>query len=146
MNPWVLFAVVVGMLVFGTKKALAYINGQPASIDLAPIGNGFMLRTDAAAAFLAMAAAASDAGIPLSVDSAFRTQEQQTALFASYQAGTGNLAAEPGYSNHQGGIAVDIAVGRSYASAIYLWLARNGPLFGFENTVSGEPWHWEYRA
>lgn len=65
-------------------------------------------------------------------------------LQAAYKAGGGNLAARPGYSNHQGGIAVDVGVGGT-ASAVYRWLAANAGRFGFVRTVKSEPWHWEYR-
>ncbi len=132
------------------KRALAYFSGKPSSIEVESLGQGdFVMRADAARAFRAMALAAAAAGVQLKVESAFRTQEEQTRLFGLYQAGTGNLAARPGYSNHQSGIAVDIAVQSSFTSLPYLWLKANAPRFGFINTGSSfsqpEPWHWEYR-
>ncbi len=91
-----------------------------------------------------MHAAARAAGINLHVNSAFRSMEEQRALYQKYLNGTGNLAAKPGYSNHQGGIAVDINVGGTGTST-YKWLANNASRFGFVRTVPSEPWHWEYR-
>ena len=38
-----------------------------------------------------------------------------------------------------------IAVGGGAGSSIYDWLATNATGFGFVRTVSGEPWHWEFR-
>jgi LAS superfamily LD-carboxypeptidase LdcB len=100
--------------------------------------------SDTAAAFNQMHAAARAAGINLPVVSGFRSMEAQRALYQKYLNGTGNLAAKPGYSNHQGGIAVDVSVG-STSSATYKWLANNASRFGFVRTVPSEPWHWEYR-
>ncbi len=92
-----------------------------------------------------MKAAARRAGVSLSVVSGFRTMAQQKALYAAYKAGRGNLAARPGYSNHQGGLSADISTG-SYSSRTYRWLAANARRYGFVNDVRGEPWHWTYRG
>jgi hypothetical protein len=70
-----------------------YLGGSPRQIQLAPIGNGFYLRQDAATAFLQMAGAARRAGITLTVNSAFRTYEQQQALYDRHRAGQGAQAA-----------------------------------------------------
>ena len=78
--------------------------------------------------------------------SGFRTMAQQKALYAAYRAGRGNLAARPGYSNHQGGTSVDVSTRGSYSSPAYKWLARHGRQYGFVNDVRGEPWHWTYRG
>ncbi|PTL79674.1 peptidoglycan-binding protein [Vitiosangium sp. GDMCC 1.1324] len=128
----------------GGRAVNGYVNGVARQITVSPIAGGKELRSDAAAAFNRMHAAARAAGINLTVNSAFRTMEQQRALYQAYLNGTGNLAAKPGYSNHQGGIALDINVGAT-SSATYRWLAANASRFGFARTVPSEPWHWEYR-
>lgn len=133
------------------KRALAYIAGKPASIEVESIGQGdFVMRADAARAFRAMALAAAAQGVQLRVTRAFATMDEQTRLYDLYQAGKGNLAARPGFSNHQAGIDVDIEVQSSFTSSTYLWLKANASRFGFVNTGAGfsqpEPWHWEYRA
>lgn len=46
-------------------------------------------------------------GIPTRVNSVMRDTRQQAALYAAYLAGTGALAAKPGTSNHERGLAVD---------------------------------------
>lgn len=127
------------------RSVLGYVNGTARRIQISSIGNGKLLRTDAAAAFNRMKAAARRAGVTLTPVSGFRSMAQQKALYAAYRAGRGNLAARPGYSNHQGGISVDVATGGSYSSAAYKWLARHGRQYGFVNDVRGEPWHWTYR-
>jgi LAS superfamily LD-carboxypeptidase LdcB len=55
-----------------------------------------------------------------------------------------NTAAPPGSSNHQNGIAFDIAVGGGSGDPIYDWLKKNAPARGFIRTVNKEPWHWEF--
>jgi hypothetical protein len=85
-----------------------------------------------------------DAGAPLVVVSGFRTFEKQAELYRLYQAGKGNLAAPPGRSNHEDGVAIDWNAAQQ-SSAQYKWLAKNGESYGFIRTVSSEPWHWEYR-
>ncbi|MBZ4420138.1 peptidoglycan-binding protein [Myxococcus sp. RHSTA-1-4] len=128
----------------GGRVVTGYVNGSPRKISLAAIPNGKEMRSDAAAAFNRMYAAAKSAGITLKVNSGFRSMAEQQALYRAYQNGTGNLAAKPGYSNHQGGIAVDINVGGT-GTATYRWLANNAKNFGFVRTVPSEPWHWEFR-
>lgn len=58
---------------------------------------------------------------------------------------TGNLAAVPGTSNHQNGIAVDLNTGAKAGSAVYDWLVANAWKYGFIRTVKKERWHWEFR-
>jgi peptidoglycan hydrolase-like protein with peptidoglycan-binding domain len=126
-------------------RATGYVNGRPQHITLSPIGNGKYLRSDAAAAFNRMKADAARAGVTLVPVSGFRTMAEQTYLYRLYLQGRGNLAARPGYSNHQSGISVDVATGGSSSSAVYRWLAANARRYGFVNDVRGEPWHWTYR-
>ena len=122
-----------------------YVRGVPKKIRVAPIGNGKQLRADAALKFNQMKAAARRAGVTLTPVSGFRTMAQQKALYAAYKAGRGNLAARPGYSNHQGGLSTDISTG-GYSSKTYKWLAAHGRQYGFVNDVRGEPWHWTFRG
>lgn len=88
--------------------------------------------------------AATAAGHDLRINSAFRSYPEQSDLWDKYLAGTGNLAARPGRSNHQVGIAIDINTG-GFNTALYNWMKANGPTYHFTRTVSGEHWHWEYR-
>ncbi len=92
--------------------------------------------------FVQMKAAAARDGVPLDVNSAFRTNTRQAQLYREYQMGTGNVAARPGYSNHQMGLAVDIQVrGRP---SVLSWLRNNATDFGFDETVPNDTLHWEY--
>jgi len=129
---------------------VAYSGGSPFIIEVAAIGQGFYLRKDAAMAFLLMAQQAAKDGVLLSIASAFRTNEQQAALYKLYLTGQGNLAAAPGHSNHQNGIAVDINVGKTNKSKVYLWLDRYAGSYGFVNVGKYfsqiEYHHWEYKG
>jgi LAS superfamily LD-carboxypeptidase LdcB len=131
-------------VVAGSTLGAGYVNGTRRAIQLAAITGAKFMRSDAAAAFLRMEAAARAAGVQLLVTRAFATWDEQARLFALYQSGKGNLAARPGYSNHQGGIAVDLSTGGT-KTAVYRWLALNAGRFGFVRTVKSEPWHWEFR-
>ncbi len=127
------------------ETVTGYVNGQPRTITLGDIGNGKKARGDVAEKFNAMKAAAAAAGINLHVNSGFRTMAEQQHLYNLYKAGKGNLAAAPGYSNHQGGTSIDINMPGGYNGATYAWLKANGGKYGFVNDVGGEPWHWTYK-
>ena len=73
----------------------------------------------------------------LKIISAFRSRAQQEALYASYLNGTGNLAARPGTSNHEKGLAIDHAPG---ASGSMKYMANE---MGMKYSVPSENWHIE---
>lgn len=103
--------------------------------------DGVRMTEPTARAWKRMRAAAEADGVHLRLNSGFRTMGEQQSLYSAYQNGTGNLAAYPGYSNHQNGLALDIDVVRD---AAHDWIHANGNRFGFQRTVPSEPWHWEY--
>ena len=105
--------------------------------------NGKMVIKEVAAYVQPMIAAANRESVDLQVTSGFRTMEDQQTLYDEYRAGTGNLAAEPGKSNHQNGIAIDFNVS-SQSGRVFEWLTKNAWRYGFIRTVSRERWHWEY--
>lgn len=76
-------------------------------------------------------------GVDLQISSSYRSREEQEKLYQSYLNGTGNLAARPGRSNHESGLAIDF---RNTPGA-YAWLKRNAGRFGLKNLPS-EPWHY----
>jgi peptidoglycan hydrolase-like protein with peptidoglycan-binding domain len=129
----------------GGKQVTAYVQGRASTINVVPVGNGQYLRADAARNFKAMQADAARAGINLSANSGFRSMEQQRALYQKYLNGTGNLAAKPGYSNHQNGISMDIGGVNGYGTKAFNWLKNNADKYGFKNDVAGEFWHWTYK-
>ena len=125
---------------------------------------GGTLHHCAADAWEAMVDAAQKAGIKLTPTSAgdtYRTLESQTkAFFQRYQLEpTGNpdtrtfegkkwylkkgmaCLATPGKSQHNLGIAVDVATASGPRLA---WMLANEHLFGFSHEVQSEPWHIRY--
>lgn len=113
---------------------------------------GQWLRSDAAASYKRMLAAGMPEG-GISSMGAGRTYNDQAKLYAAYKAGHGNLAAPPGTSKHETGLALDI----SRSTAAQAWAANGGVLlkvksgekirandFGWFRTVPSEAWHFTY--
>jgi hypothetical protein len=98
---------------------------------------GKPMRPDTAAAFDRLAAAASSAGILLSVTSAFRSDAEQAKLFAAHP--DPKWVAPAGKSLHRNGTELDLGPPTAYA-----WLARNAPRFGFLKRYAWEPWHFGF--
>ncbi len=97
-----------------------------------------------ARAYLRMRKAARNAGITMEVVSGFRSMASQRYLYHCYltkQCNGGNLAAVPGYSNHQSGHALDL---NTSAPGVYSYLVDHGHAYGFRRTVPSEKWHWEH--
>jgi len=131
-----------------------YQNGLiPASsltaVPSAVAGSGY-LRSDAARDYFAMALAFSAAiGRSLDITEGYRDLARQNDYWNRYQAGTGNLAAYPGTSNHGWGISCDFGSGvQTAGTAAKRWMDANGPSYGWSptgNTFSRpEPWHFDY--
>ena len=116
-----------------------YNRGRPMRICATTV-NGKQVEMETAKAFVRMRDAAARDGVTIVVVSGFRTMAKQRELYKLYKAGRGNLAAPPGFSNHQSGHALDL---NTKARGVYAWLARNGAKYGFRRTVPSEQWHWE---
>ena len=113
--------------------------------ELAPIAGG-QLRRDAAAAWNALNVEARKRGVelqPTGSKSSYRTLDQQHELYRMYLAGTGNLAAKPGTSNHGWGLAVDLATQEMRAIVDHI-----GAAYGWAKQWSDAPsewWHIRWR-
>jgi hypothetical protein len=105
------------------------------------------ISADVAPFYLALVNAAESDGVLLGLRSGFRTYAKQEFLFNGFKKGLPgfNLAAKPGFSNHQDGFAYDFVISGYEGNPLYDWLKKNGPKHGFVRTVNKEPWHWEYR-
>ncbi len=95
------------------------------------------MRPDVARAFDAMAAAARGAGLTLLVNSGYRSDAEQAALFAANP--DPRMVARPGTSLHRCGTELDLGPPSAYA-----WLAASAGRFGFLQRYSWEAWHYGY--
>lgn len=119
----------------------AYRNGELPDEVLVPIADGHRLVRPAAEAFGRLEEAALEAGFTLQVNSAYRTYDEQVAMVEQYGLlSEGGTAAEPGTSEHGWGTAVDLTLDGEQLA----WFEANAGRFGFQATVAGEPWHWNY--
>ena len=119
---------------------------------------------EARAAFASLCAAAAKDGRRIWAVSPYRSYDRQSAIYNSYVAANGReeadtYSARPGYSEHQTGLAVDVAVpGRSYLSfegtPEFQWMVKHAHEYGFilrygkgMTYITGyiyEPWHYRY--
>jgi len=90
-----------------------------------------------ARAFDLMSAAAGAAGVSLTINSAFRSDAEQAALFAANPDPT--WVAPPGRSLHRCATELDLGPPSAYG-----WLAANAGRFGFVQRYSWEAWHFGY--
>lgn len=122
--------------------------------------NGERVEVNVAAAFDRLNAAfKSRFGLSLVVSSGTRTRAEQQYYYDLYLSGKGNLAAAPGYSNHEEGgprgpRALDVRDTGSDAGVTVRgttranWLRSNAPNYGFDPAgyrfSQIEPWHIEF--
>ena len=131
--------------------------------DLAYITDGYMLREEAAEAFLALVADAEADGLTINVISAYRSEDYQTYLYESYMESDPENApyysAYPRTSEHELGLAVDISYDYELhddlqESELGQWMAEHAAEYGFivrypsdKTNLTGyyyEAWHYRY--
>ncbi len=118
-------------------------------------GTSFKARPNIAENFVRMREAAKRDGVTLTVVSGWRSEQTQIRLFNEIcPSGTcgQRKAARPcsmggNGSNHNSGLAVDIAVGcrngqSNCSTPTYNWLKQNGAQYGFRNNLPSDPVHW----
>jgi hypothetical protein len=102
-----------------------------------PIAGLDGLSPELAAAVRKMISDAAAQGTNVYIESGFRTYDQQVALVQKHGLyGQGGLAAAPGTSNHEVGMAVDFG-------GDLTWVHNNAHRYGIHFPVPGEPWHAE---
>jgi LAS superfamily LD-carboxypeptidase LdcB len=137
-----------------TSEALSSLSCNMSSTTGYQSGNDFKIKVvtvdgkkvewKTANAYMAMAKAAAKAGVQIRIVSGFRSMAEQQYLYGCYvncSCNGCNLAAKPGYSNHQSGHALDL---NTSAPGVYSWLSKNAGKYGFKRTVPSEAWHWEW--
>ncbi len=137
--------------------------------DLETISNFYayenkQLRKDAKDAFEALSKDASILGYRIIATSTYRDFHYQKKLFEEYTATKGKeyaleCSAKPGHSEHQTGLAVDVAGSNDdyddfENSLEFPWMKENAHLYGFilrypkgKEKITGfkyEPWHYRY--
>ncbi|MCL1852872.1 MAG: D-alanyl-D-alanine carboxypeptidase family protein [Peptococcaceae bacterium] len=136
--------------------------------DLQPMGDGYYLRAEAAAAYREMTKTAAQQNLSFQLKSAFRSYDTQAGLYNSSVSRNGKeradvASARPGHSEHQTGLALDVTqptgdYGLSSANfettPQYEWLSKHAHEFGFIQRyqadtmdITGfmyEPWHYRY--
>ena len=120
-----------------------YTRGSRFNINVVKVDDRDV-EVNTANAYIAMQDAARRDGVSVRIVSGFRTNADQQRLYSCYtncNCNSCNLAARPGYSNHQSGHALDL---NTSSSGVLNWLNRNGSRFGFRRTVPSEAWHWEW--
>lgn len=120
-----------------------YTKGTPFAIKVVTV-DGKKVEKETANAYYVMAQAAAAAGVNIKISSGFRTNAEQTYFYNCYincNCNNCNLAAKPGYSNHQSGHALDL---NTSATGVLNWLNAHGATYGFSRTVPSEAWHWEW--
>ncbi|WP_051325077.1 transglycosylase SLT domain-containing protein [Candidatus Solirubrobacter pratensis] len=98
---------------------------------------GKPMRPDVALAFDRMEASARADGVTLLINSGYRTDAEQAALFAQHP--DPKMVARPGTSLHRYGTELDLGPPFAYA-----WLAAHAGAFHFIQRYSWEPWHFGY--
>lgn len=132
-----------------TKNATAYVNGVPRTIRVVEV-EGKLVEVRQAQRYLEMKKAAAKDGVDLQLVSGFRTMAEQRRLYDGWinKRPGFNLAARPGFSNHQSGTALDLNTQGTSDSVgtgkVYNWLAKNGARFDFAR-IPSEHWHWEFK-
>ncbi len=127
-----LIAIVILIALSRSNSASEETTVEPSSIVALETVPGHYLDREAARAF---DRAVRESTVPR-VTSSFRTRAQQEYLYQLFLSGKGNLAAKPGTSKHEFGLAIDARGTVDWEAA----MTANG----FRRTVSSEPWHWEY--
>ena len=137
---------------------MSYENGQPRGmielVELQPpyvSKSGIYISKEQLPHYTKMVDSAATDGVKIILNSGFRTHQEQKELYEGFQSGKSgfNTAARPGFSNHQNGIAFDIANTQGARSKVYIWLSNNAHKFGFINSGrffkgQRESWHWSY--
>ncbi len=126
--------------------------------------HGATLSAKAIDAFNRMFAAAAAAGQPFHVTSSYRSYMDQVVTYNHWVSVSGKLEADtysarPGYSEHQTGLAIDVAAGNCTldcfgSTSQYTWFQAHAASFGFiqryykgSEAMTGydaEEWHYRY--
>ncbi len=118
-------------------QAAAGLTGAQAKAIIKQRGSAGGSAVDGLQDFVAIRLAAAMLANPqLRLVSGYRSNQEQAVLYDRYQRGQGPLAAKPGQSKHNQGLAIDVAGPKS-------WLAANSNKYKLVRSVPSEDWHFE---
>lgn len=130
--------------------------------NLVDAGDGFQLNQEAFEAFKEMQAAAKEEGLILEINSAYRSVAEQKVVMDAQCARYGQAyceshVAQPGFSEHHTGLAIDIKTphnGTFAYSKEFVWLKEHAQEYGFiwryqdsqkkYSRFDEEAWHYRY--
>ena len=142
-----------------------FIPADLMDLPLTYAAKGCSLTKEAADAFIAMCNELNQGGRPrMYASSSYRNYQYQVDIYNSYvnahgQEWADSVAARPGYSEHQTGLAVDVAANNAHLSKFeeaeeFQWMQENAARFGWilrypkdKKTITGydyEAWHYRY--
>lgn len=98
---------------------------------------GKLISPQIAANFDRMVAAAAADGVSIEINDGYRSSEEQAVLYQLYKSGKGPIAAPPGQSLHNKGLAIDFYD----RPGAWAWLKAHATDYGFKN-FDPEPWHY----
>ena len=148
---------VIALPLLQESTQTGYRNKKSYPVVCCAVGS-FLAEKNTAYDYVLMSNAAAKDGISIPIKSGFRSMDEQIQLYNERRnpavALEKGAAAEPGTSNHQMGIALDLDVGMHKSdyiagrlSGAYQWLVKYGAEFGFdhvEGAKANEPWHWTH--
>lgn len=158
------------LLIIANKSHALAENYAPEDLETAMdcSSGACLMRQEAAEALQEMVGAASQDGVTLLLNSAYRSEEYQAQLYSYYVSIYGtdeadSISSRPGYSDHQTGLAADFAsytnsdadFTESFGDTVEgQWLYENAWKYGFvirypkgKDSITGytyEGWHYRY--
>lgn len=143
------------------KLDSSFVPDNVTLLDKCSEGEAYLSK-EAKEAYDKLCAASIDAGLSLSVNSAYRSYDDQQAIYDTYyslygQSYVDKYVAIPGYSEHQTGLALDVKslnTNLFINSKEYNWMLENSYKYGFilrypsdKEEITGynfEAWHFRY--
>jgi LAS superfamily LD-carboxypeptidase LdcB len=115
-------------------------NGLDYNMEVSEVECGHLMRVDLVPQVQSAIRAGREAGLTISISSAWRSMPQQQTLYEGWKEGRPgfNPADRPGYSNHQNGTAIDLAFASGAEREEFAALAIAHGM----TRPTHELWHW----
>jgi peptidoglycan hydrolase-like protein with peptidoglycan-binding domain len=137
-DTWNKLGITVTGEVHGATPSAGPDGATVQTVDGPMVGRqGKLISPQIAANFDRMVAAAAREGISIEINDGYRSSEEQAVLYQLYKSGKGPIAAPPGQSLHNKGLAIDFYD----RPGAWAWLKAHATDYGFKN-FDPEPWHY----